>query len=383
MNDFVRQAIIILLCAPVAYLILKLIFKSSIMFTFSYYVVLYVLYVSYMSVLIGKLGGYTMFWVTPLNFLVGVLVFSYINKVLRKPLDESITKLNELSKGNLDLTINKSSNKNELGMLTNSLFELNNSLKTIVRDISIGDDNLVSASQQTSSSSQQLSQGANEQASSIEEISSTMEQMSSNIQQNTDNARQTEKISSEANQSIKIVDDKSIKAVEANTEIASKITIINDIAFQTNILALNAAVEAARAGEHGKGFAVVAAEVRKLAENSKKAAEEIVNLSQTALHITEEAGDVMKTTIPKIEGTSQLIQEIAAASFEQNNGARQVNEAIHQLNSVTQQNASSSEELAANAEELAAQAQQLKHIISFFKINVIHGISKISFANND
>lgn len=195
-----------------------------------------------------------------------------------------------------------------------------------------------------------------------------MEEISANIEQNTDNASQTEKVSSEANLEIKNVASKSSQAVEANKKIASKITVINDIAFQTNLLALNAAVEAARAGEHGKGFAVVAAEVRKLAENSKKAAEEIVHLATTGLQISEEAGEVMQGIIPKVENTSKLTQEISAASIEQNNGASQVNDAIQQLNNVTQQNAAASEQLATSAEEMSSQAEQLKDMISFFKV---------------
>jgi methyl-accepting chemotaxis protein len=244
-------------------------------------------------------------------------------------------------------------------------------LREIVGDIITGANSIATASQQISSTSQQLSQGANEQASSVEEVSSTMEQIAGNINQNTDNARQTETISTSALQGIKDVSDRSAKAVEATRIISEKIMIINDIAFQTNILALNAAVEAARAGEHGRGFAVVAAEVRKLAERSKIAADEIVSIAHNSVEFVEGAGIKLNEILPEVNKTTKLVQEIAAASLEQSNGTDQVNSAIQQLNDVTQQNAAASEELATGAEELASQAEQLKDLILYFKVDSI------------
>jgi methyl-accepting chemotaxis protein len=319
-----------------------------------------------------KLGIVNSFWITPLNIIIGVIVFWYINKILRKPLDAAIDQVKSLSVGNIDIKISQNTTANELGDLNNSLFQLASTLKQIITEIEQNMDSLVLASKQLSSSSELLSQGANEQASSIEEVSSTMEEMASNIQLNTDNAKQTEKISMETNLQINDVAERAQKAAEANRIIADKISIINDIAFQTNILALNAAVEAARAGEHGRGFAVVAAEVRKLAERSKAAADEIVHLSKTSLELSEGTGEVMMKTIPNIEKSSRMVQEIAAASIEQNNGAMQVNSAIQQMNNVTQQNASASEEIASNAGELALQAQKLKETVSFFKTDKKH-----------
>jgi methyl-accepting chemotaxis protein len=304
--------------------------------------------------------------VSILATLLAVVLGFIITRGIVGPLKKSVRFANEVADGNLKASVDIDQD-DEIGELARVLQRMVVKLNEIVANIKVGAVNIASASQQLSGGSQQISQGANEQASSVEEVSSTMEEMAANIQQNTENAQQTEKISRDSNIGIQNVVDRSTKAVEANKEIAGKITIINDIAFQTNILALNAAVEAARAGEHGKGFAVVAAEVRKLAERSKVAAEEIVDLAQRSLDLAQGAGDEMMETLPKIENTSKLVQEIAAASLEQNNGAGQVNNAIQQLNTVTQQNAAASEEMATSAEELASQAEQLNDIIAYFK----------------
>ncbi|MDD2548672.1 MAG: methyl-accepting chemotaxis protein [Bacteroidales bacterium] len=368
MSDLLIQGLMCIISLPAAYFIIRLIFKESIVFIPGYLMVCYAIFVTFFAFWEATLGIKSALWIVPLVYGVGIGLLLIIKNILEKPLKKSILQLKDISQGNLRVSINHTDVKNELGILNNSILELSENLKRIIGDIASSSENLVSASQKTSDSSEQLSQGANEQASSIEEVSSTMEQISANIQQNTENSQQTEKISDEANQGVKIVSERLQKAVEANKEIASKITIINEIAFQTNLLALNAAVEAARAGEHGKGFAVVAAEVRKLAENSKNAAEEIVNLSRSALQITEEAGQVGIETIPKIEHTSRLIQEISAASMEQNNGASQVNNTIQQLNGIAQQNASLSEKFATNAEVLAGQAKHLRGAISFFEV---------------
>jgi len=299
--------------------------------------------------------------------VVFITVIYFIVKSITSGINKGIRFAENVAKGDLRHTI-EINQEDEVGQLAKALNTMVNHLKEIVSGIIQGSQTIVSASSQVSSTSVQLSQGANEQASSIEEVSSTMEEISGNIEQNSENAIQSEKVSNETNLEIKNVAAKTSEGVEANKEIAEKITIINDIAFQTNILALNAAVEAARAGEHGRGFAVVASEVRKLAENSKGAADQIVNLAQKGLLISLEVGEVMKAITPKIENTSTLTQEISAASAEQNKGASQINDALQYLSNRTQQNAAASEELAASAEELNSQAEQLKKMISFFKV---------------
>jgi methyl-accepting chemotaxis protein len=270
-----------------------------------------------------------------------------------------------ISKGNLDIKHNL---ENKYGVL-GDMAEMASSLQDIVRNIVSAAEGVRAASMELNSVSQSVSEGANEQASSLEEVSSSMEQMVANIQQNTENSKQTQVIAGKAAGEIEIAVDLSEKNLSSISRIAEKISIINDIAFQTNILALNAAVEAARAGEYGKGFAVVAAEVRKLAERSKIAADEIGVLSVASVKSTEITSKRMKELMPEIQKTSNLVQEITSASMEQSSGSDQVNNAIQQLNEVTQQNASASEEMASSAEELASQAENLIELISYFNLS--------------
>jgi methyl-accepting chemotaxis protein len=268
-----------------------------------------------------------------------------------------------------DLTVQIDNNKkDEIGEMLGYLQTMVYKLKDTITFITGATDSITTASEQMSASSQQLSHGASEQAASAEEVSSSMEQMTANIQQSADNAQQTEKIAFKASDDIREGSQAVNLAVTSMKNIADKISIIGEIARQTNLLALNAAVEAARAGEHGKGFAVVASEVRKLAERSQQAANEIDILSKSSVSISEKSGRILEDIVPNIQKTSKLVQEISASSIEQNSGARQVNSAIQELNKVIQSNAATAEEMAASSEELETQAIQLRETISFFNL---------------
>ncbi len=303
--------------------------------------------------------------------LIAILIFLLVNtsisRSISKGLNKSIQLAQALANGNLEYSIDIDQ-KDEVGILASNLTNMAKKLKDIIVSIKLGASNIKEASNQLSITSQQISQGAADQASSTEEVSSSMEEMAANIDQNTSNSNQTEKIVNTTAQKVKLGYESSMEAVKSMTDIADKIKIINDIAFQTNILALNASVEAARAGEHGKGFAVVAAEVRKLAENSKNAAEEIDAVSTQGVVTAQTAGNQLNEVMPEMEKSVELVQEITSASQEQNQGASQINNAIQQLSNITQQNAATSEEMASSAEEMASQAEQLNEVISFFKL---------------
>lgn len=284
--------------------------------------------------------------------------------VLIDAMDEITNVAEQIADGNLQITAPARSEKDKL---MKALGLMINGLTDVVENVKSTAENVTKGSQELTSSSNQIADGANKQAASAQEASSSMEQMTSNIKQNAENALQTEKIALQSAENAKTGGKAVAETVIAMKEIAGKISIIEEIARQTNLLALNAAIEAARAGEHGKGFAVVASEVRKLAERSQTAAAEINKLSAASVEVAENAGDMLSKLVPDITKTAELVQEITAASNEQNAGAGQINKAIQLLDQVIQQNAAASEELSSTAGSLTGQAEQLQNVMGFFK----------------
>jgi methyl-accepting chemotaxis protein len=301
-----------------------------------------------------------------LSLLLAVAAAVFISLSISKGLNSAVEAVRAVAEGDLTKTAAVTSH-DEIGDVLGHVNVMIERLRGVIADANSAAENVSSGSQELSSTSEQMSQGATEQAAAAEEASASMEEMAANIKQSADNAVQTEKIARQSAKDAEASGEAVNRAVAAMQTIAEKITIVQEIARQTDLLALNAAVEAARAGEHGKGFAVVASEVRKLAERSQTAATEIGTVSSETVKAAQAAGSMLSTLVPDIRKTAELVAEISAACREQDIGASQINEAIQQLDKVTQQNASASEEMSATSEELAAQSEELQASIAYFR----------------
>ena len=315
------------------------------------------------------------------TLLMIILVWNVMRSVLIRPLRQSIEHIQHIARGDLTQPV-EISVRNEIGELLTSLQHMQQELVRTVRTVRDGSDAIYTGASEISIGNNDLSSRTEQQAASLEQTAASMEQLTATVKQNAENARQASKLaltaSETAQQGGKVVDGvvTTMKEIAGSSKKIADITsVIDGIAFQTNILALNAAVEAARAGEQGRGFAVVAGEVRSLAQRSAQAAKEIKGLIEDSVSrvntgsvLVESAGDTMSNIVSAVTRVTDIMGEIASASDEQSRGIDQVGLAVTEMDRVTQQNASLVEESAAAAAALEDQASHLKQAVSVFNI---------------
>ncbi|WP_138513812.1 methyl-accepting chemotaxis protein [Rhodoferax bucti] len=326
-------------------------------------------------------GRTIMLGTVALAVLLAVVIGTALARSITKPLNEALAVATNVAAGDLTGSIDSTS-QDEVGQLLHAMQGMQDSLVRVVSQVRSGSDSVANASAEIAQGNNDLSARTEQQASALEETAASMEELNSAVRQNADNAKQANQLavnaSSVAVQGGEVVSEvvETMKGInESSRKISDIISVIDGIAFQTNILALNAAVEAARAGEQGRGFAVVASEVRSLAGRSAEAAKEIKSLINASVErveqgtaLVDKAGSTMSEVVSSIRRVTDIMGEISAASNEQSAGVAQVGEAVQQMDQATQQNAALVEEMAAAASALKSQAGDLVQVVSVFKL---------------
>jgi methyl-accepting chemotaxis protein len=373
MDPVIKNSLLsIMVVIPLALLFISLLFRKSILFKVTFTWVLSLIFVSTNArIATGRpdIYPYYISLIVAILFMMGVAFYAYY--VIRVPLKKTIDDLAKVSKGDLTVNVEDSmlKRKDEMGEISQSINLLIHNFDRIIGGVQKSFVNISTMGANIKNASSNVAQSAAMQAGTLEEISTSMEELLETISNNSENARETGDITNETNMMVRLGNDSVMKALNYLNEIAERIKIINDIAYQTNILSINAGVEAARAGEAGRGFAVVAKEVRHLSDQSREAAVQIENVSRESSFTSADAIEALKEILPNMEKTTLLVQKIVAATAEQNAGVSQISNAIQDMNLATQHNATDAEEMAQSAVILSDESDHLSELISFFKTN--------------